>query len=135
MVEQICDGGKILAIVIPAAYRGEGIHFFTPDDFSQQLAFIGHPAGKVIPPHVHNSVLREVTYTQEVLFVRKGTVRIDFYDDSRRLVRSRLLGAGDAILLVSGGHGLEVLEEAEMIEVKQGPFLGDRDKIRFEPVP
>jgi mannose-6-phosphate isomerase-like protein (cupin superfamily) len=133
MIEQIRDGEKILAIVIPAAYSADGIRFFTPDDYSQQLAFIGHPAGKVIPPHVHNSVLREVTYTQEVLFVRKGKVRIDFYDDGRRFLRSRVLGAGDAILLVSGGHGLEVIEAAEMIEVKQGPYLGDRDKIRFEP--
>ena len=27
-----------------------------------------------------------------------------------------------------------MLEESEILEVKQGPYAGERDKIRFEPV-
>jgi hypothetical protein len=60
-------------------------------------------------------------------------LRVDFYDDQRRYLSSRILGAGDVILLVSGGHGFEVLEEVEMFEVKQGPYLGDQDKTPFVP--
>jgi mannose-6-phosphate isomerase-like protein (cupin superfamily) len=90
-----------------------------------------HPTGKVIQPHVHNPVIREVTYTQEVLFIKSGKLRVDFYNDQQEYLDSRILEAGDVILLVTGGHGFEVLEEIEMIEVKQGPYVGEQDKTRF----
>ena len=90
-----------------------------------------HPAGKVIDPHVHNPLPREVQYTQEVLFIKKGKLRVDFYDDEKKYLDSRILEKGDVILLATGGHGFEVLEEIEMIEVKQGPYAGDEDKTRF----
>ena len=90
-----------------------------------------HPVGKVIPPHVHNPVAREVHYTQEVLFLKKGRLRVDFYDSDQCYLESRILAAGDVILLATGGHGFEVLEEIEMIEVKQGPYAGEADKTRF----
>jgi mannose-6-phosphate isomerase-like protein (cupin superfamily) len=131
MTEKIEHDGKILAIIIPANYCKEGITFFTPDEFSQQLAYMNHPKGKVIQPHRHNSLPREVFYTQEVLFLKKGRLRVDFYNDSHKYLESRELASGDVILLASGGHGFEVLEEIEMIEVKQGPYAGDEDKVRF----
>ena len=134
MFEYINNNNKVLAIIISHGYREPGIHFFTPDDLSQQLAFMRHPVGKVIFPHVHNPIPREVHYTQEVLFIRKGKLRIDFYNDEKEYLESRVLQEGDAILLVSGGHGFEVLEELEMIEVKQGPYMGDHDKTRFDPI-
>jgi hypothetical protein len=90
-----------------------------------------HPVGKVIAPHVHNPVTREVQYTQEVLFIKRGKLRVDFYNNQQQYLESRILEAGDVILLVTGGHGFEVLEEIEMIEVKQGPYVGDQDKTRF----
>ncbi|MFC1843873.1 cupin domain-containing protein [Thermodesulfobacteriota bacterium] len=134
MVEYINNKNELLAIIISHGYREPGIHFFTPDDLSQQLAFMRHPVGKVIFPHVHNPVSREVHYTQEVLFIRKGKLRIDFYNDEKEYLESRILKDGDVILLASGGHGFEVLEELEMIEVKQGPYVGDHDKTRFDPI-
>lgn len=90
-----------------------------------------HPTGKLIAPHIHNPVPREVIYTQEVLFLRKGKLRVDFYDQDRTYLFSRVLEAGDVILLIKGGHGFEVLDEIEMFEVKQGPYAGDHDKTRF----
>ena len=98
---------------------------------SQQLAFMRHPTGKLIEPHVHNPVPRQVQFTQETLFIRKGKLRVDFYDPERQYLESRILRAGDVILLIQGGHGFEVLEEIEMIEVKQGPYVGEEDKTRF----
>ncbi|HSW61451.1 MAG TPA: hypothetical protein VLJ60_11665, partial [bacterium] len=74
---------------------------------------------------------REVVYTQEVLVMRKGKLRVDFYDNERNYLESRILEAGDVILLASGGHGFEVIEDVEMIEVKQGPYAGENDKTRF----
>ena len=134
MVEYINNNDDVLAIIISHGYSEPGIHFFTPDDLSQQLAFMRHPVGKVVFPHVHNPISREVHYTQEVLFIRKGKLRIDFYNDEKEYLESRILQEGDVTLLVSGGHGFEVLEELEMIEVKQGPYVGDHDKTRFDPI-
>ena len=134
MFEQIVTGTQLLAIIISNKVTDPGVHFLTPDDFSQQLAYMHHPSGKVIPPHIHNLVPRQVHYTQEVLFIKRGKLRVDFYDDNREYLESRVLQAGEAILLASGGHGFEVLEEVEMIEVKQGPYSGELDKTRFEPV-
>ena len=131
MVEHICSGGKLLAIIVRGSFNEPGVTFFTPDNFSQQLAFIKHAPGYLIEPHVHNPVQREVLTTQEVLVIRKGRLRVDFYDDSHAYLESRVLGGGDVILLAEGGHGFEVLEELEMIEVKQGPYAGEEDKTRF----
>ena len=93
-----------------------------------------HPTGKVIDAHVHNLVHRNVVLTQEVLFIKKGILRVDFYDEYKDYLESRNLYAGDVILLISGGHGFYVLDEVEMIEVKQGPYTGEQDKKRFEGV-
>ena len=134
MVQTIEHDGQTLAIILPASYRAEGIKFFTPDDFSQQLAYMNRPSGYVIQPHVHNPVVREVEYTKEVLFIRSGRLRIDFYDDDKNYLESRILVAGDVVLLARGGHGFEMLEDCEMIEVKQGPYAGDKDKTRFAPI-
>jgi mannose-6-phosphate isomerase-like protein (cupin superfamily) len=133
-VETVTAGGQTLALIVRGSIDRTGISFFTPNDFSQQLAYMQHPAGKVIKPHTHKPVQREVTKTLEVLFVRKGKLRVDFYTDARVYKESRLLGAGDVVLLVAGGHGFEMLEPVEMFEVKQGPYAGDQDKMLFEAV-
>jgi len=130
-IDRVVHENKLLAIIIRSDFRKEGIEFFTPNDFSQQLAYMNRPAGYKIQPHIHNKVQREVFYTQEVLFIKKGKVKIDFYDDGRNHIDTVIVKTGDVILLASGGHGFEMLEETEMIEVKQGPFAGDADKTRF----
>jgi mannose-6-phosphate isomerase-like protein (cupin superfamily) len=131
MIESITYHNQLLALIVSHRFNEPGIHFFTPNELSQQLAYMRHPVGKVIAPHVHNPVTREVQYTQEVLFIKKGKLRVDFYNNQQQYLESRILEAGDVILLVTGGHGFEVLEEIEMIEVKQGPYVGDQDKTRF----
>jgi hypothetical protein len=131
LVEKIECGSKLLALIVSNQYDKPGISFFTPNQLSQQLAYMRHPAGKIIDPHVHKPVMREVQYTQETLLIKRGKLRVDFFDDQQTYLQSRILQAGDVILLVQGGHGFEVLEETEMFEVKQGPYAGDDDKTRF----
>ena len=131
MIEHIKSINKIISIIIYSEYHKEGIEFFTPNDFSQQLAYMNRPAGYKIAPHVHNKVQREVFYTQEVLFIKNGKVKVDFFDEEQKYLETRILKTGDVILLASGGHGFEMLEQTEMIEVKQGPFAGEKDKTRF----
>lgn len=134
MIQYVVYSDKLLSIIIRHNFKKEGIEFFTPDDFSQQLAYMGRPKNYVIPPHVHNPVLREVQLTQEVLFIKSGKVRVDFYDDDKNYLESTIVEAGDVILLAHGGHGFEMLEDSEMIEVKQGPYAGEMDKVRFETI-
>lgn len=134
MKEEILINGELCAIVLRASFDRPGIQFFTPDQYSQQLASMSYPEGKVIPAHTHNPVRREVFYTQEALFIRKGQVRVDFFSPQQEYRCSRVLCAGDVILLISGGHGFEALEDLNMVEVKQGPYTGDNDKTRFEAV-
>ena len=131
MVHKIYENNQLVAIVVKKDFCQSGTNFFTPDDFSQQLAYIHYPEGKIISPHFHNIVRREVHYTQEVLFIKKGKLRVDIYDENQNYIESCLLEAGDVILLASGGHGFEVIEEIEIIEVKQGPYVGAADKTNF----
>ena len=132
-IETVLHDGAQIAIIVRRRFSSTGIEFFTPDDYSQQLAYMNRPEKYVIPPHVHNEVYRDVSTTQEVLFVRSGKLRVDLYNDKKEYIESRLLFAGDVILLASGGHGFEMIENCEILEVKQGPYAGDADKTRFTP--
>ncbi|MFA5805627.1 MAG: hypothetical protein WC879_13395 [Melioribacteraceae bacterium] len=134
MIENILHNSLIIAIIIPSEFQKDGIEFFTQNDFSQQVGYMNRPKGYHILPHVHNPVVREVIWTQEVLFIKSGKVRVDFYDDDKIYLESRILEKGDIILLASGGHGFEMLEKSEIIEVKQGPYCNDKDKTRFDTV-
>lgn len=134
MIKRITDENKELAVVIRNDYHEEGIHFLTESDYSQQLAYMHHPKGKIIDAHVHNHEERNIVLTQEVLMIKKGILRVDFYKEDYSYLESILLYAGDIILLASGGHGFEVVEEVEMVEIKQGPYLGERDKTRFKGI-
>jgi len=130
-VETVAYGDRVLAIVIRHAHDGDGIHFFTPPEYSQQLGYMKRPAGYRIQPHVHLRVERKSTFTQEVLFVKRGRVLVNFYGEDDRKIAEREIITGDVILLSEGGHGFEMIEESELIEVKQGPYL--EDKRRFDP--
>jgi hypothetical protein len=130
----VTNDGQELAIIIRRSFSCDGIEFFTPNTYYQQLGYMNRPKGYVIPPHVNNPVLREIQYTKEVLFIKSGRVRVDFYTDSQDYIESTILEKGDVILLAYGGHGFEMLEDSEVLEVKQGPYAGDTDKTRFESV-
>jgi hypothetical protein len=127
------DGSEgLIAILVSGNFDRPGVTFFTGPELSQQAAFIKHRKGLVIQPHIHLVCAREVKRTQEVLIVRKGRLRADFYLSTREHFCSRELVAGDVLVLVGGGHGFEVLEDVEVVEVKQGPYLDESsDKVRF----
>ena len=132
-IEEIKVDGSIAAIIVRSGFNPDGIQFVTPDDYSQQLGYMRRPAGYVIQPHVHLQVDRKASFTQEVLLVRKGRVRVDFYRDDESYVESREITTGDVILLSTGGHGFEMIEESEMIEVKQGPYMDDKRRFTLNP--
>lgn len=133
MIKKIASGKTLIAIIIPGDFRREGVEFFTPKEFSQQLGYMKHPPGHKIHPHIHRLSPREIQYTQETLLVKSGRIRVDFYSDGKKYIKSEELKTGDVILLAGGGHGFTFLEESELIEIKQGPYLSyEADKESFE---
>jgi hypothetical protein len=130
--EVISFEGVTLAMIIRDSYAKEGVNFLTPKEFPQQLAYMQHPAGKAIKTHVHTNLPRVVECTQEVLFIKQGRMRVNLYAADREYITSRVLSAGDVILLAAGGHGFDVLDDVSFIEVKQGPYVADLDKVCFQ---
>lgn len=133
MVEKIIYKELLLGILLKGSFEKKGIEFFTDDQSSQQLGYMKREQNYKIIPHRHNVVSRDVKHTQEVLFIKSGKVRVDFYDNDEVYLFSKILNPLDTILLCDGGHGFHFLEESEIIEVKQGPYLEERDKVRFNP--
>ena len=130
--DQIKDrSGELLAIIIRNDRPPPGTCFFTHPSDELQVGVMLHPKGHVIAAHTHNPDARAITRTSEVLYIKRGSVRIDFYgvemdETCSYLVGSLVLASGDLVILLSGGHGLEMLAETEIIEVKQGPHLNDK---------
>jgi hypothetical protein len=127
------DSSSPIALIVRSGFSKPGISFFTSTDSAQQLGLLNWPRGHVVPAHVHNPLIREIRSTQEVLFVRFGRARLDLYNEDQTYSCSRELLSGDVALLSSGGHGLEMLEDSEIVEVKQGPYMGEQEKTRFWP--
>lgn len=123
---------KIIAIVIKSNFKKEGMEFFTPESFPQQLAYVHHKKGKIIRPHIHNIVKREICFTQEVDIIKKGKIKVNLYSNDKQLLDTFILESGDVVLFACGGHGYEVLEDVELILVKQGPYLTEKDKTYIE---
>lgn len=133
-VEEIRDNRGLLhlATIVRSEFQEDGVSFLTHENYSQQLAFIKQPKGKIIEAHIHSSVPRAIATTQEVLLVREGKIKVYLFDADMQCVTDRVLGPGDVLLLIAGGHGFEVLADCEMWEVKQGPYCGPRaDKVVF----
>ena len=115
------------AIIIRSNESVSGIEFFTPGFFPQQMGLMSRPSGYVVPRHKHNLVSREVKLTQEVLLVRKGSFEIEITLESSEMKTFRL-EQGDVILLAKGEHRIKMLDDCEILEVKQGPYAGPNDK-------
>ena len=132
-VEYISDGeGRLLAITISHEHEAPDTEFMTTSDLNMQVGFIKYPEGGEIQPHVHLPIERHLVGTGEVLVVREGKMEVLIFDDERRLVKKRLMSTGDILVLVSGGHGFRMLEDTVLMEVKQGPYTGLKEKERFD---
>jgi hypothetical protein len=133
-IVEIKEGELILARHIPAdvAWR-DGLNFFSPDGDFIQVGTWGYGNGKELKAHIHNEVRREVLWTQEVLFVRKGRLRANIFDTKQNKVAELSVEAGDVIILLRGGHGYDILEDVtQVMEIKNGPYVGaDADRRRI----
>ena len=130
-IENIGDGPALYAVVMRESFHGEGLHFVTSENHTQQIGYMSYDAGYKIQAHTHSIIDRTISRTTEVLYVKSGKVLARIYTEERELFKELFLFTGDFILLLSGGHGFEIIEDSVMIEIKQGPYLGLDDKERF----
>lgn len=132
-IETFIHKGEALAIIIYASFQEQGIRFVTPKEFPQQLGFLSYTAGSGIQAHIHRNISRTISTTQEILIMRKGKLKVNFYDNDQNYIDSRILSKGDVILLAAGGHGFTMLTDAQIIEIKQGPYIDEKqDKVKFD---
>ena len=132
-MKEIKANGIILAKHSPSEEWQEVLHFYSNDQDFIQVGTWGYDAGKALLAHAHNSVERKVLKTQEVLYMRKGSILAQIYDSDKNLVEELVIKEGDTLIALEGGHGYKVLEEGtQVLEVKNGPYLGaeiDRQRI------
>jgi hypothetical protein len=129
--EIVAKDGADLCYIIRADWAPSTTTFVTPPHFKQQVGFIAYPAGGEVQRHLHLALERHLVGTSEVLLIRQGRCILDVYDDARQLAASREVNAGDLVLMIGGGHGLRMLEDTLLLEVKQGPYLECEEKERF----
>ena len=135
MVEKIYHKKKLYALIVRAKFRKKkGINFFTPVDTNQQFGYMKHDKGHLIKPHKHKKRATKIFYTTEVIILFKDSLRVDFYDQRQKYLFSKIIREKDIIMLVHGGHGFKVLKKVEMIEVKQGPYSLEKDKVKFKEI-
>jgi hypothetical protein len=132
MLKQINHEGKLIALILTHDHKKDGLEFLTSNDISLQMGYMKYPAGHHIVPHVHKKAVRQVEYTLEAILVKSGKVLVDLYTQEKIFIQSEPAQAGDVILLVSGGHGFRFIEEGELVEIKQGPYVSqEKDKEKF----
>ena len=135
MIEKIKHKKKLLAIIVRKKYRKKnGINFFTPNNLNLQCGFMKHKKNYIIKPHLHLKRVNKIFYTSETIILFKGKLRIDFYDNKRKYLFSKILYSSEIIVLITGGHGFKTLNNCEMIEVKQGPYSVAKDKKKFDGI-
>jgi hypothetical protein len=133
MVEKIIHDKKLYALIIKKYHsKKNGVNFFTPNYFPQQLGFMKHDKNKLIKPHYHKKKLTKILITTEIILIIKGLLRVDFYNDNQKYIFSKLLKKNQIIILMHGGHGFKVLKNVEMLEFKQGPYSLKKDKVKFD---
>lgn len=133
-VYEVKDGDTVLARHVTSDEWSNGLKFFSSDGDFVQVGIWGYDAGKKLLAHAHNKVPREVGFTQEVLYIRKGRISARIFNAKRELVNEREVNEGDIIALMYGGHGYTILEDGtQVLEVKNGPYVGaEQDRERFE---
>ena len=131
MLKQIKHNDDLFALIYSSEDLEEGINFVTDDEAILQLGAMKRAKGYVIEPHIHTPFERNIVGTNEVMYLQEGRVKVTFFTEEKKFLEDLILEKGQWIVFVKGGHGFEMLETSVLIEVKNGPYAHDMDKIRF----
>lgn len=123
--------GNLIAIYLDLKNAKDYKNFYTENSADMQFGVFNLPKSESILKHYHPEQKRVIKTTTEVLILMSGKMEVSLYDNSLEHIKNIILQGGSVLITLSGGHGIEVLEESKMIEVKQGPYDIDADKVRF----
>jgi len=132
-INRIEKDGILFAVYLRSGDWEEGLNFISQDEDSIQVGLWNYQAGKLLGPHRHVINNRKISRTQEVIFIKKGSLRAVVYEEEDQPVKSVRLRSGDFLVTFFGGHGYEILEDGtQVLEVKNGPFTGLQDRIPID---
>lgn len=131
---EISHKGKTLAIVFSKNLPTDGVQFLTPTHYPLQIGLMEYKNGKNVPLHIHRNMKYNVNTTQEFLYVIKGSADVTIATHRWEIVEKFKLGTGDFVLFVGGAHGVDIKKGSRLIEVKQGPYPGDKYAKRFQKI-
>jgi hypothetical protein len=121
----------LLALVVRTTAKPDETTFLTDPEANMQVGFVVYPTGGTIARHAHRPPPRRIESTTEALFIRSGRCTAEIYDEDGELAHEVDLAQGDVIVLFAGGHGFRMAEDTVMLEIKQGPYVGVVEKVRF----
>lgn len=124
-----CEG--LIALVISNTLHEPGARFFTAPESPMQVGILNYPKGHKIPAHAHRDAPRTISRTTEVLIIKRGTAKAEIFSSAGVPLASPILDQGDVLILFKGGHSFEMLDDCEIYEIKQGPFVNC--KISLKP--
>ncbi len=123
-MEKITHGKTLIAIRIKK-FKSGALPLTEPNEPLQVLTH-KRKAGKKTAAHFHLPKRRVTQTVQECLIIMKGRIRVDLYGIHKKKIKSLYLSAGDIVIFMGGGHAVHILEDTELIEVKNGPFVEDK---------
>jgi len=89
-----------------------------------QVSAMSLKQGRRVNPHKHVATARQTIGTQESWVVLSGQVEVQLFDLDDTTVDTFVLEAGECMTTYRGGHTLEVLDDAVIVEIKNGPYYG-----------
>ena len=126
-METILHKDKIIALKISSHSMGEGVQPLNSPEDALQVLTHKRAKGSVVVPHAHAPHKRETHTLQEFLVVLRGKIRISFFDEGDNTMHTYIdLSQGEACITLHGPHGVEFLEDSEVIEIKNGPYFDDK---------
>ncbi|OGH11566.1 MAG: hypothetical protein A3B38_02030 [Candidatus Levybacteria bacterium RIFCSPLOWO2_01_FULL_36_13] len=123
-MEKIAYKNNLIALRLKKIKNG--VMSFTEPSEPIQLVTHKRSLGEYTKAHLHSPKKRTTNKLQECLVLIKGKIKIDLYNSEKKYFKSIFISAGEAVIFVSGGHGVHILEDSEIIEIKNGPFIEDK---------
>jgi hypothetical protein len=134
-VETVEHDGLAYAMIIRGNATSDAKYNFLTDSANPlQLGMNFYQAGEMIKAHYHlQRKIETHSIVQEFLLIGAGRARLRLYDAAgHNEFTSRQLETGDMVLLLAGGHALDVQADTKIIEIKLGPYDGrSKDKVVF----
>ena len=132
--EEINYLNKRYAIVIDTSLSPKGLSFVTEDEDYIQAGLWNYEKGTKLPAHYHNYFERKSYRTSEVVYVVEGEIECIIFTEEGDFIWKGTLKKGQLIIQLQGAHKYNIIEDATVIETKNGPYFGpETDRTRIEP--